>query len=95
MSGTIARKASSRTTATGRPRTVRTVDNIETVESLILSQDGAPQTHQTQRQVAHEMGISMGSASAIVKRDLGLRCFKKYHSQELTAANKLARLQRC
>ena len=31
----------------------------------------------------------------IVKRDLGLRCFKKYRSQELTAANKLARLQRC
>jgi hypothetical protein len=89
-SGTIARKAGS-----GRPRTIRTVDNIETVESLILSQDGAPQTHQTQRQVAHQTGISVGSVNAIVKRDLGLRCFKKYCSQELTAANKLARLQRC
>lgn len=32
----------------GRPRTARTVDNVEQVESLVLSQEDMPQSHRTQ-----------------------------------------------
>jgi len=38
--GTAARRPCS-----GRRRTVRTVDNINDVEALVLSQDDNPQTH--------------------------------------------------
>ena len=31
----------------GRPRSVRTPENINTVHSLVLSQENAPQTHRT------------------------------------------------
>ena len=42
----------------GRKRTVRTVENINNVEGLVLSQDDKPQTHRTQRQIALELSIS-------------------------------------
>jgi len=35
----------------GRPRSVRTAENISMVEELVLSQDDRPQTHRTQRQI--------------------------------------------
>ena len=61
----------------GRRRTVRTVDNINDVEDLMLSQDDNPQTHRTQRQIARELGISGSSLNNIVKRDLRHKCLKK------------------
>ena len=36
----------------GRPRTTRTVENIDYVAELVLSQDDMPQTHRTLRQIA-------------------------------------------
>jgi len=42
--------------SSGRPRTARTADNIEEVETLILSQEDLPQTHHTQRQIAQKVG---------------------------------------
>jgi len=47
----------------GHPRTARTVDNVEEVESLVLSQEDMLQTHRTQRQIAREIGISQSSVS--------------------------------
>ena len=44
----------------GRP-TVRTVANISAVNDLVLSQEEAPQTHRTTRQIAREMGIHRSS----------------------------------
>lgn len=78
----------------GRPRTARLIDNIERVDSLVLSQEDMPQTHRTQRQIAREIGISQSSVRRIVKNDLHLQCFKKRRAQELTEANKEARFQR-
>ena len=85
--GTVARRPGS-----GRRRTVCTVDNINDIEALVLSQDDKPQTHRMQRQIAHELGISQQSVSNIVKRDLHLKCLKKQRAHELTEANMLARL---
>jgi len=35
----------------GRPRSVRTPENINTVQDLVLSQENAPQTHRITRQI--------------------------------------------
>jgi inhibitor of nuclear factor kappa-B kinase subunit alpha len=78
----------------GRPRSVRTVQNIEAVESLILSQEDLPQTHRSQRQIAREARIDRSSVRRIIKRDLRLKCFKKQKAHELTAENKQKRLDR-
>src|SRR6218665_870083 len=62
----------------GRPRTARTADNIEEVETLALSQKDLPQTHRTRRQIAREVGIciSQRTVNCIVKKDLRLICMK-------------------
>jgi inhibitor of nuclear factor kappa-B kinase subunit alpha len=75
-------------------RMSRTAPNIATVEELILSQEGKPGTHRTVREIAAETGISKSSVHRIVHKDLSLKCFKKKQAQELTTANKLARLTR-
>ena len=41
-----------------------------------------------------EIGISKTSMHEIVKKDLGLKCFKKHQATELTEANKHAQLER-
>jgi hypothetical protein len=78
----------------GRPRTARTVENVSTVEELVLSQENAPGTHRTQRQIARETSISQRSIGRIIHKDLNLKCFKKRRAQQLTEANKLTRLTR-
>lgn len=88
--GTVQRKPGS-----GRQRTVRTDDNIQLVEELVLSQEDAPQTHRTQREIARETGINLRSVSRIIKKDLELICYKKRRAHELTDANKTARVSRC
>ena len=42
----------------GRPRTVCSIENNEQVETLVLSQEGQPQTHRTLREIARELNIS-------------------------------------
>lgn len=78
----------------GRPFSVRSDDNINAVGELVLSQEGAPQTHRTTRQISRETGISQTSVVRIIHDELQLRCFKKRRAQELTVANRLARLTR-
>jgi len=78
----------------GRKRTGRSNDNIADVEELVLSQENAPCTHKTVRQIARETGIKKSSVHRIIHQDLQLVCFKKKRAQELTAANKLTRLVR-
>src|ERR1700690_129350 len=86
--------SAARCPGSGRRRTVRTVDNIDDVEALVLSQDDNPQTHGTQRQIAREPGISQTSVCRIVKTDLRLKCLKRRKAHELTEANMQARLDR-
>ena len=80
--GTTARRAGS-----GRCRSARIGDNGDSINELVLSQEGAPKTHQSTRQIARETGIHHSSVYRIVCQDLKLKCLKKRRAQELTAAN--------
>ena len=57
-----------------RPRTARVADKIDDVADLVLSQDNAPNTHRTQRQIARQTGISLTSVNRVIKSDLRLKC---------------------
>ena len=50
----------------GTPRTSRTAESIDTVNDLALSQEGAPETHRTTRQIARETGILQRSVGCII-----------------------------
>ena len=50
-----------------RPRIVRTVANISAVNDHVLSQEDAPQTHRTTRQIARETGIHRSSVVRIIR----------------------------
>jgi len=50
-----------RRAGSGRPRTARTDENINTVDELVLSQEDTPQSHHTTRQIARETGIHHSS----------------------------------
>ena len=62
--GLAERKAGS-----GRPRTARTDENINVVDEIVLSQEGAPQSHHTTRQISRETGIHWSSVSCIIRQD--------------------------
>ena len=87
--GSTERKAGS-----GRPRFVATANNIEAIEELILSQEEAPGSHLSIREIGHTLDIPKSSVNVIVKRDLRLACFKRKKAQELTPQNKASRLIR-
>ena len=78
----------------GRPRTVWTIANISAVNDLALSQEDAPQTHRTTRQITRETGIHRSCVVRIIRDELRLQCVKKRHAQELTEANCITRLSR-
>lgn len=83
-----------RRAGSGRPRTARTDENINVVDELVLSQEDAPQSHHTTRQIARETGIHHSSVYRIIRQDLRLKCVKKRRAQTLTAANCVSRLTR-
>jgi len=87
--GTIDRKKGS-----GRPRSACTEDNMSSVEELILSQEGQPQTHRSICQISREIGILKSSVLRIIHDDLRLKCVKKRRAQELTPSDRAVRLQR-
>jgi len=84
--GDIVRKQGS-----GRPRSTRTDEAVAEVADLVLSQEDKPQTHISTRKISCETGISRTTVMRIIHDDLQLRCLKKRHAQELTAANKVTR----
>ena len=71
----------------GQPRSAHFDDNIDAVKKLVLSQEGAPQTHRAVRQTSRETGIHRSSVLRIIHDDLQLKCFKKRRAQELIAGN--------
>src|SRR5580692_9339893 len=89
QTGTVDRKSGS-----GKKRTSSTTEHVDAVEELVQSQENAPGTHRTVRQIAKEIGIPKTSVHEIISKDLKLVCFKKRRAQELTVANKLTRLVR-
>src|SRR6476469_1563267 len=50
----------------GRKRNIRTAPNVNAVEELMLSQEEAPGTHRSTRQIAREAGISQRSVLRII-----------------------------
>lgn len=79
----------------GRPKTVRTADNIEKVGKMICSQEDQPGTSKSTRQIAEELNIPRSSIRRIVKRDLRLSAFRRVTVQVISASVKQKRLERC
>jgi len=85
--GTVNRQPNS-----GRLRSARTDENIETVDNLVLSQKDKPKTHRSTRQISRETGIHCSSVNRIIYCDIQL---KRRRTQQLSEANRVARLTRC
>ena len=84
----IERKAGS-----GRPRSTRDAETIETIEELALSQEGAPNTHLSQREITKFTGIPKSTVQRVIKQDLKKRPFRKVKAQKLTEAHKKRRVE--
>ena len=78
--GTVDRRPGS-----GRLRSARTEEHVETVNDLVLSPEEKSQTHRTLREISRQTGIHR--SSRIICKDLHLKCFKRRRAQELTDAN--------
>ena len=78
----------------GRPCTARTMENVDSVETLTLSQGDWSGILRTIHQVSRETGISQTSVHHIIHKELKLKCLKKKQAQDLIDANKIARLVR-
>jgi len=70
--GTVDRRPGS-----GRPRSARTEENIETVNDLVLSQEDKPQTHRTVREISREMSIHRSSMCRIICKDFASEMFQE------------------
>src|SRR6218665_3584229 len=79
----------------GRPRSVRTADNIAKVEELISSQEGQPGTSKSPREIERETGISRRTVQRIAKFDLRLKTFWPREVQLLSHADRVKRLAAC
>ena len=78
----------------GRPRTARIMENVDSVETLVMSQEDRPGIHTTIRQVSRETDISRTSMHRIIRKELQLKCLKKKQAQDPADANKIDRLVR-
>ena len=54
----------------GRPRSVRTEENIQEVEEMILSQEDDPGSHLTPAEIAKKLDIDRRSISRMIDEDL-------------------------
>jgi len=79
---------------TGRPHVVLTGENIETVDDF-WSQEDKLKTHRTTRHISRETGIHCSNVHRIIHCDLHLECLKRRRPQQLSEANRVARLTRC
>ena len=70
------------------------MENVDSVETLVLSHEDRPGIHRTISQVSREAGSSRTSVHRIIHKKLQLKCLKKKQAQDLTGANKFARLVR-
>ena len=86
--GTMERKEGS-----GRKRTARTPENEEAVEELICSQEDAPGTHLSPRNIAEELEISHSSVCRIF-REKKINQFKRVKTPQMNDATRNRRIQR-
>src|SRR5271166_1813765 len=83
-----------RTPGSGRPRAVRSQENIDLVQELICSQEGQPGTSKSPREIERTTGISRSSVRRIVKQDLHLNIFKRKKAHLLSDVD-MAKRSRC
>ena len=83
-----------RVAGSGRPRSTRTAENVESVCELVHSQEDHPHSHHSVRQIARKAHISRSSVHNIIKKDLQMKCLKRRKARKLTEANNVARRQR-
>lgn len=79
----------------GRPKTVRSTENIEKVGELICSQENQPGTSKSTRKIAEELNIHRSSVQRIVKRDLRLSAYRRIPVQIISESVKEKRCERC
>ena len=65
----------------GRPKTARTVENIEKVHELICSQENQPGTTRSTQKIAAEQNIHHSSVQRIAKHHLVLTAFRRVPAQ--------------
>jgi len=82
-----------RKSGSGRPRSVRTAVNTAD-DDTICSQDDAPCSHISPREIERETGISRSSVVRIVRNNLNLKSFKRVVAQKLNVDCKVKRQQR-
>jgi len=73
-------------------RSSRTDENVDTVQSLLLSQEDKPQSHwklEKYEKFHMRRGINWSSISWIIHKDLRLKCCKKRCPQQLTEAHSM------
>jgi len=85
----------SRKPGSGRPRSVRSDLSIQLVTDLICSQEDAPGTGKSPREIEKEIGISRSSVRRIAQRDVQLRVLKRKKAHLLSDADRKTRLERC
>ena len=78
----------------GRPKSMRTEENIEKVGELICSQDNQPGTGKSTRKISEELNIPRSSVRRIVKLDLHLSAFRRVPAQVISESVKKKRLDR-
>ena len=86
--------SSDRKTGSGRPKTVRTTENIEACEEVIASQEDNPGTHLSQRKAARHIGINRSGVQRIIKHDLKFKSFKRLRTSRKTDQVKAKRKTR-
>jgi len=79
----------------GRPRSSRTLANIQTVDDVICSQEDRPRSHKSPREISRETGLSRSSVCRIAKKDLYLKRFRRRDVQLLSDSNIRKRLVAC
>ena len=84
-----------RAAGSGRPRSARTSANITKVEDLVCSQEGAPGTHKSPREIEQVTGIARSCVRRMMKQDLALKSYKRIVGQKMNADCRVKRLKRC
>lgn len=87
--------AAQRKHGSGRPRSARTIVNINHVRQAIVTPLNSPRKHITPRRIAPVLGISRRSVQRIISKDLRMRVFKRLPVTQLSEHDKLRRRIRC
>lgn len=83
-----------RKTGSGRKKTALTQENLDQAEILFASQEDQPGTHLSQRKIARNLNVSVGSVNNM-KKSLNLKAFKRINVSRRDNNVKQKRNTRC